>query len=208
MSWVRTAFYMVLAGCAVLLTVDLHRLMPKLDAALVSVGAIETNTTRTEAEMSGLLNTARHVALDERAAANSQLAAVDGLTSRSAKLLDDADATMRHLDASAVQLGTIGATTNDAIARIASDAHDTLGAGQQTLKAATADLADPSLRAGIEQIGPAVGNLAIAAKETAGATADVHRVTSYEAKQIMAPVTKIKAVALVVTRFVGRFFGF
>jgi hypothetical protein len=214
-SWIRSAFYVVLASCTIALTVDLHRLAPKIGAALASVQAIETNTTRTEAEMSGLLNTARHVALDERAAEEKQLAAVDGLAARSAKLLDDADAAVGHLNASAVQLGTIGATTNDAIAGIAADAHDsllsvnaTLGAGQETLKAATADLADPSLKAGIEQVGPAIANLAATSKETAGAAADIHQVTTYEAKQIMAPVSKIKAIALVATRFVGRFFGF
>lgn len=201
MNWIRGAFCLILTCCAIVLTLDLHRLMPKLGAVLDNVQAIETNTTRTEAEMSGLLNTARHVALDEKTATTKQLAALDALTKRAGKLLDDADSTMKHLDQAAAQLGVIGGTTNDAIGKIAIDAHD-------TLNAATADLVDPALKASLAHLDESAASLAIATKEAAGATADIHKVTEYEAKQIMKPVTTVKRVSLVVTRFIGAFLGY
>jgi hypothetical protein len=208
MNFIRGAFYAVLAACAIVLTIDLHRLMPKAGAALDTVQAIETNTTRTEAEMSGLLNETRHIAKDEREAEAKQLARADALSARAETFLIDADVTMKHLNASAVQLGTIGVTTNNAIAGIAADTHITLGETQKVLAAATSDLADPALKQSLARIADSSENLAIATKEASGAMADVHRVTTYEAQQIMAPISKVKAAALLSARLVGRFFGF
>jgi uncharacterized protein YoxC len=215
MNWIRGTFWAVLTVCAIVLTIDLHRLMPKASAALDSVQAIETNTTRTEAEMSGLLNETRHIAKDEREAQAKQLARADALGARAETLLitanalaGDADVTMKHLDTSALQLAKIGVTTNDAIAGIAADAHSTLGESQKALQAATADLSDPALKQTIARAGEASENLAIATKEASGAMSDVHKVTDYEAKQIMAPVSKVKAVAYISARLIGRFFGF
>jgi hypothetical protein len=207
-SWIRAAFYLVLAACAIVLTVDAHRLMPKASAALDSMKAIETNTTRTEAEMSGLLNTARHMAMDEHVAETRQIARADALSARAETLLIDADVTMKHLDASAVQLGTIGVTANDAIANIALDTHLTLGDTQKALQAATADLSDPALKQSLAHIGEASENLAFATKEASGAMKDVHQATTYEVKQIMAPISKAKAISLFAVRLLGRFLGY
>jgi hypothetical protein len=208
LNWIRGTFWAVLTICAVVLTVDAHRLVPKAAAALDSVQAIETNTTRTEAEMSGLLNTVRHVAMDEHAAETKQLARADALSSRAETLLIDADVTMKHLDASAVQLGTIGATTNDAIGKIVLDAHLTLGESQKALQAATADLSDPALKQTIAHAGEASENLAVATKEASASMKDVHQATTYEVKQLMAPVSKAKAISLFAVRLIGRFLGY
>jgi hypothetical protein len=207
-NWIRAAFFAVLAACAIAITIDVHRLMPKAAAALDSVQSIETNTTRTEAEMTGLLNTVRHVAMDYHAAETKQLANMEALSSRAETLLIDADRTMKHLDASALQLQVIGSTTNEAVAKIAFDTHGTLIATQETLQAATADLSDPTLKQSLARIGEASANLAEATKQAAGAAADVHKVTTYEARQIMAPVSKAKAIALITVRLVGKVFWF
>lgn len=215
MNWIRGIFYFVLAACVVLLTLDVHRLMPRAAAALASVTMIEKSTSdleeatyASEGEISNLADTMNGIAskLGDREDAELEQARSSAL--KFDKLLGDADGVVLHLDASTAQLGMIGATTNDAIRGIAADAHASLLNVNETLGAATADLADPSLEAGLEQIGPAVGNLAVATKEAAGATADIHRVTTYEAKQIMAPISKIKAVALTAATLVGKFFGF
>lgn len=215
MTYIRASFYLILAACAIVLTLDLHRQMPKVGAALGSVQAIEKSTSdleeatyASEGEIANLTDTANGIASKLADQEDAELKQAQKASQEFAKLLEDADGAVGHLDASAVQLGTIGATTNQAIAGIAADAHTTLGAGEETLKAATVDLADPSLKAALADAGDAAANASAATKEAAGAMADVHRVTAYEAKQIMAPVTKVKAIALVATRFVGRFFGF
>ena len=86
----------ILAIYLILLVVKVERaarvLVPKLDATLISVQAIETNTTRTEAELSGLLNETRHIATDERAAQQDQLMMVKQLSTKVYMLVDDADA--------------------------------------------------------------------------------------------------------------------
>jgi hypothetical protein len=199
---------MVLAICAVILTIDIHRLMPKASAVLDNIQAMETNTTRTEAEMAGLLNETRHIAKDEREAETKQLARADELSARIKTLLIDADKTMKHLDVSAVQLGTIGLATNDAVGKIALDVHETMGAAQLTLHAATADLDDPALKESVQHIAEASEHLAVATKEASGAMSDVHKATTYEVQQIMAPVSKIKVVVLFAARVVGRLLGF
>jgi hypothetical protein len=205
MNFVRAAFYSILAVCAIRLTMDLHEFMPHAEAALAGVQAIEVNTTRTEAEMSGLLNTVRHIALDERAQANTQLAAARDLTSRGSRLLDDADAAVRHLDASAVELGTIAPVTNEAIKGIAADAHETLGAGTETLKAASTDLADPALKDAIVQVDTSAQNAATATSEAAGTMKSIHRGVDYEVAMIVKPASKVKTTVLVIASALGNF---
>jgi hypothetical protein len=205
MNFVRAAFYLVLAVCAIRITMDLHQFMPHMEAALAGVQAIETNTTRTEAEMSGVLNTVRHIALDERASENAQIAAAQGLTSRGSKLLDDADVAVRHLDASAVELGTVAPVTNEAIRGIAADAHITLGAGTGTLDAATADLKDPGLKDAIVQLDTSAQNAATATSEAAGTMKSIHEGVDYEVAMIMKPGSKVKTTVLVIASALGNF---
>jgi hypothetical protein len=184
---------------------DIHHFMPRAEAALAGIQAIETNTVRTEAEMSGVLNTVRHIALDERAQTNNQLAAARGLTSRGSQLLDDADAAVRHLDASAVELGTIAPATNQAIAGIAADAHETLGAGTETLNAAAADLKDPALKDSIVQLDVSTRNAAAATDEAAGTMKSIHKGVDYEVAMIMKPASKVKTTVLVLASALGNF---
>lgn len=80
--------------------------------------------------------------------------------------------------------------------------------GIRATSAAADTMSDPEIRESIKQFSAAAENSAIATREAAGAMSDVHRVTTYEAKQITAPVTAVKAVALEAARFAGKFLGF
>jgi hypothetical protein len=212
-NYFRATFYAALMVCAIVLAIDLHRLMPKAAAALdnvqrieVATENIEISTERTEKIAAGLINQVRDIARDEHKAEADQLARTQALSMRAETLLRDADVTMKDLDASAKQLGRIGATTNEAIAGIAADAHVTLGRTQIMLDAATADLSDPALKQSLAHIDEASENLAIATKEASGAMKDIHQATTYELKQITAPVSKVKAAALFTASILRRLF--
>ena len=125
---------LILAG-AVLWQV--HQAMPGVKAAIGSVQSIELNTTRTEAEMAGLLNTTRQIAISERAAQRQQLAQVQALAVQSALLLNDADRAVEQLGAAARKFGDLApavqavlTTTDGSIGGIASDVHATMVSSQ------------------------------------------------------------------------------
>ncbi|HWC97241.1 MAG TPA: hypothetical protein VG456_10835 [Candidatus Sulfopaludibacter sp.] len=214
-KFVVIAVLVIFATCAIVLAVDVHRLMPKAAAAFAGIGTIEKSTSdleeatyASEAQIASLADTVNDIAARLGQHEEAELAQAQKSSEEITKLLNDADVAVGHLDASAVQLGTIGATTNSAIAGIAADAHVTFGATQETLNAATADLSDPFLKAAIAQAADSTANLAVATKEAAGAAADVHQVTAYEAKQIMKPIRKSWAITLGVARVAGNFFHF
>src|SRR6202043_2435548 len=105
-----------------------------------SVQAIETNTTRTEAELAGLFNTTRHIALDEHKSQAQQLADVHALTVSASKLLDDADVSVKQLGKAAQNLDTVGPAVTSAVQNTSKQLQDTLGMSQNMMKAATLDL--------------------------------------------------------------------
>jgi hypothetical protein len=78
----------------------------------------------------------------------------------------------------------------------------------KTSAAAERAVSDPSIEMGLAEFSDAAASSATAAHEAAGAMTDVHKVTTYEAKVITAPVNTGKAIALEVARFAGKFFGF
>jgi hypothetical protein len=165
------------------------RLEPQVAATLASVQAIETNTTRTEAELAGLLNETRHIAIDERAAQQAQLAQVADIGRRTRILLDDADNAVKAV-------GTMAPAVRDSVSGISVDAHATAIASQSLLTAATADLSDPAIRQSEADAAVAARNLAIASQQTAMAMTDLHAALDHEIAVIERPVSKVKAAAL------------
>lgn len=157
----------ILAIYLILLVVKVERaarvLVPKLDATLISVQAIETNTTRTEAELSGLLNETRHIATDERAAQQDQLMMVKQLSTKVYMLVDDADAAVKNL-------GEVAPNLTESIQYTTRDVHNTMVDSQELLQAATKQISDPS-------IGKAIDNMDMATLHTANATANVDATT-------------------------------
>lgn len=138
-----------------------------LDASLADLHAMETNTTRTEAEMAGLLNASRH---DMLTAAEKAV-----LLDRTKRILDDADASVRQLGAAAEQLGGVSPAVTEAVTGVALDSHELLGA-------ATADLQDPALRGAAANVQAATAQLNATSENISAATQDiaafVHRETT------------------------------
>ena len=128
----------VLAGIA-FVSYRAYQVIPKLSASLDSIQAIETNTTRTKAELAGLLNETRHIAIDERKAQADQLKAVSGIAIRTNALLDAATTAVNRIS-------DVSPHVEAAVDSIGLDVHETLLASQETLQAATSDLNAPELR--------------------------------------------------------------
>lgn len=147
-----------------------------------SIQAIESNTTRTEAELAGLLDQTRHIAMDERKAQQRQLADVHSLTSKAGKLLDDADVSVQQLGESAKSLSGVGPAVMDAVNDTSQQVESTLAVSQSMMKAATLDLLDPNIQKSLDNISSATAYVASTTANLDASTRDirdyVHRETT------------------------------
>jgi hypothetical protein len=170
--WIVTIFVTLL----ILLVLRVEVLVPKVSKALDNIQAMETNTTRTEAELAGLLDITRHIALDEKKAQQQQLADIHTLTIKGGKLLDDADDSVKKLGDAADSLNTLSPAVVAAIQDNSVQLQDTLGMGQNMLKAATLDLLDPNIQKSMDNIQSATN---YAANSTANLDATTHDIREY-----------------------------
>ena len=192
----RVVLVPVLAALFVLLLYSI-RLVRHLDAetgvmdgALKSVQAIETNTTRTEAELSGLLNTTRHIAIDERNAQDKQLETVQELSTKTYSLLDDADNMVK-------QVSNLVPILADSIKNTTDDARVTMYSSQRLMEAATDDLSGPAIKDTLASIQDSSKNTAEVTKNMIGVTDDIHTETSLlvgKTKDAMKPRNKAISV--------------
>lgn len=134
------------------------RLTASAQMAIASIQGIELNTTRTEAEMAGLLNQTRHSMMTP--------AQTKELVDRAANLMDNANLSVIRFGAAAQSLEGLGPTTQGAIAQFAQDAHG-------TLKAATDDLADPQIKTAIQNVATTSANVQDATANVADTTKDI-----------------------------------
>jgi hypothetical protein len=148
--------------------------LDKLADAETDVHNIQVDTTRTEAEMAGLLNATRHSMLTP--------AQTKELVDRAANLMDNANLSVIRLGEAADSLRGIPPTVQGAIQQIAQDAHNTMTSGKTMLDAAAADLSDPAIKQSIENVQEASKQTAAATRNVADTTADikayVHRETA------------------------------
>ena len=149
--------------------------LSKLDTALANLQAVELNTTRTEAEMAGLLNTTRHIALKEREAQEEQLHAIQLVAIKAYNVLDDADQTIK-------QVGAVAPVLAESIQDTTEDVQLTLKSTQKLLEATTDDVSSPAIKNTMERVEEASKNTAEATANVAAATQDirdyVHRETT------------------------------
>lgn len=162
-----------------LLINDLHKsvsiLTPATLTMMQNIQAIETNTTRTEAEMAGLLNTTRHIAIAEEKAQEQQIQSVQELTTKAYALLDDADQTVKGM-------GEISPAVAEAIKSTSEDLHSTLYSSQRLMESATDDISSPSIKGTMDNLQEASKNTATTTQNIADTTKDikeyVHRETT------------------------------
>jgi len=144
------------------------------DAAMVAVVGIQRDTTRTEAEMAGLLNQTRRSMLT--AAQEQQL------VSNANRVLADADRAVQQFGDAAQSLGTAGPAVAETVRNIGGDSHDVLAASLQGAEALTTDLQQPEIKAAADAMERAAESTAETARNAADASADikvwVHRETT------------------------------
>lgn len=169
----------------------------QLNLALRDVQGIELNTTRTEAEMAGLLNQSRHVAMIT-AAQEQQL------ITRTDRLLDDVDTGVVNISAIAP------AATHDLeqLEGVIQDSRVLLEASTATVANANTDLSDPHIPDLLSQADTSAKNLTAATGSAAHALGTADIVVTQEAKQLLSVPTKVETVAHVALRCVGWFLGF
>lgn len=153
-----------------------------LNNSLNSMQAIELNTTRTEAEMAGLLNVVRHIALQEQKDQQTQLAQFQLLTAKSVTLLGDADTTVKQLGYTAKSLDDIAPKAQMLLSSIQVDSHSTFLASNQLLDTAREDITTLDIQRTAGYMAQSAKNTSVATANIADTTGDikdyVHRETT------------------------------
>lgn len=182
-SVIITLLTLVLVLCKFyILMSDVDRMIPTVNSTLLqvqstlaSVQTIETNTTRTEAELAGLLNTTRHIALSERDQEAKQFVAVQQLSTDAFQLVNDADAAVKNL-------GDVAPNLTESIQHMTSDVHNTMVSSQALMGAATLTISSPAIAQTEVAAMEAAQHTAIATQNLADTTQDikvyVHRETT------------------------------
>lgn len=204
----QAGLYLLLAVLAAGAIVALATLEPKAAAALDAVKAIEVNTTRTEAELAGLLNVTRQVALDERKATAAQLAQVAAIGSSTNQLirhadavLDDVDLTITGAGVDEVRLAKLLDQTTASVAEITQRS--------STVLANVAQASDPApVVAALQNVVAATGSIRQTTADGAATMIAVRRGVEYEVAQLMRPVRKVRVVSEEAVRLLGRFLGY
>lgn len=149
------------------LFLDMASVTENVSTATKTLEAVQTDTTRTEAEMAGLLNATRHSLMTP--------AQTKELVDRAANLLDNANLSVIRVGAAAQSLQGIAPTTQAAIAQLAQDSHDSLAQSQALLKAGTDDLQDPAIKKATQATEESAENVDATTRDFA---AWVHRETA------------------------------
>lgn len=156
------------------LTLDTARIETKLgDTAerlgpvLADVHAIQVDTTRTEAEMAGLLNQTRHSLLTP--------AQTQALVDRATNLLDNANLSVTRLGTAASSLETLAPSITEAVSSVSAYSHELLEESTEAARAAANDLNDPAIHQTLAHVDGMAGNLDAT---SADISAFVHRETT------------------------------
>ncbi len=129
----------------------LDKVLEALPPAIDDIHNIQVDTTRTEAEMAGLLNQTRRSLLTPEQTKE--------LVDRAANLMDNANESVIRLGAAAQSLEGIGPTTQGAIAQTAQDIHITAGDAEQAIDTITKEAGDPAIHETLTHVEGVAGNL-------------------------------------------------
>lgn len=168
-------YFVLLVKDIRVLVLHADSMIPQVNSTLSSIQAIETNTTRTEAELSGLLNTTRHIALAEQKSQDDQLQQIRLLSIKAGMMIDDADVTIK-------QIGQVAPYVALAVQNTSDDIHTTLYSSQRLIEATTDDVSSPSIRQTMDNIQEASKNTVETTSNVDAATKDIkdyiHRETT------------------------------
>jgi hypothetical protein len=208
----RVVFYAVATVFLILLGVLAFRLETHVEDALASVSAIETNTTRLEAEASGLLNASRQVILAERSASAEQIKQIDLISKQTSALIEHADAAVTDFDLAAKQ-SLVGAATDEAdlsaLLRQSTISLRQVGDNANLLlENATTAIDASQTKEAMANVVTATQSLAAATEDAQATMASVRKGVEYEVSELMKPVRKVKVVGEEAVRLLGRFLGY
>jgi hypothetical protein len=171
------------------------------DQALSDVHAIEVNTTRTEAELAGLLNSTRHIAETERAAAVQQSKSIQELIGHADQVLQDVDHTVLAAGSDEAQLQQLLVQSTASINNITQDTHTVLVNAAATL--------DPApIQASLANVVQSTEHINQATQDAAATMVDVRKGVEYELGELTKPVKKVKVVGEEAVRILGKFLGY
>lgn len=199
----------------VLLVVDLRResaaLSSATQSALASVEAIEVNTTRTEAEVAGLADATRHVALAEQKAFAQQAADVHGVAEQARQVLSAAAVAISREDSNAAEVLAGAADDEKKLAGLADTVTlSVAGITNQTtatLRAAAETVGGAQVRQSLDAVAATTHNAQTASVDLAATMSDARKAADYELKALTTPPSKLKWLAEEAVRLVGKFFG-
>jgi hypothetical protein len=212
LTFARIVFYVVATLLLVLLGVVTLRFEIRVERVLASVSAIETNTTRLEAEASGLLNASRQVILAERSASAEQIKQIDLISKQTSALIEHADAAVTDFDLAAKQ-SLVGAATDEAdlsaLLRQSTISLRQVGDNANLLlENATTAIDASQTKEAMANVVTATQSLAAATGDAQATMASVRKGVEYEVSELMKPVKKVKVVGEEAVRLLGRFLGY
>lgn len=197
---------MAVATFFIYLTIEVRLVEPKIVDTLNSVQAVETNTVRTEAEASGLLDTVRHIALTEQKATEQQILQAQTIGTQVNQLLSHADTVVTDLDAVSKNASTDEQQLDVVLAQTATSVVEVRQRSDKVLDNAILDLDPKPIQVAEANLTIATDNLAKTSENTAAITAKAKQGVDFEVDQLMKPVQKINTVILFVAQVAGRFF--
>lgn len=208
LNGVRIGFYCIAAVVLGAIGSSVTTLTPKVGKALDDVHAIELNTTRTEAELSGLLNVTRQVAIAERKASDAQVKQIAAIGAGTAELIKHADVVLTDVDLTItgagvdeIRLAALLDQTTESVKSLTEHSSNVLDKAAQDL-----DAVDTT--AAMANIVTATENVQHATADVASSMATVRKGIEFEVRTLMTPPRKIKWLAEESAHLLGRFFGF
>lgn len=198
----------MISGGVWLVSQKLAHTLDSLDSALVEVKQMEVNTTRVEAELGGLTNVIRQVALDERKSSAAQLQQIATLGDRTTKLIEHADQTIVQADEAIKAFGNSGDQLTITLAGVSRAVNQTSIDTHALLVNATTAIDVDTTHQAMQNVATSTQNLVAATGDAAASMATVRHGVEVEVAQLTAPPRKLKWLAEEIARIAGRFFGY
>lgn len=180
---------------------DELQLAPRIARAIGSVESIEYNTTRTEAEMAGLLNAERHAVTNEKQVLDAATRSLNTLNAMEVSLNDAAVS----LNGVIVSAKDPIVSANKAIVSAQADIHQAMGSANDALTAAAAQISNPAIGQSIADIRDSAESTKTSMANLAAITDDGHKVADHYTAQILKPVSKARAALNVASEAIGHF---
>lgn len=188
----------ILLLCAIVVTMDEHRVSAQLTVTLKDVSKIEKSsadmleaTYATEGTIANLADTLNDISVNLKNHEEAQLKQAQDASEKLGTLFADADEAVKGVRQTVE-------SSNEAVVQTGKDVHEMLQAG-------TADLNNPALKDIVVKADESAQNTSKATGEAAATMVSIHRGVDYEVALITKPAGKIKTGILILASAMGNF---